>query len=102
MYGTLAKHGYEARMIDEPEDPQRPDNLWKPLPGDAGAHGVFDDRTTPHSIELGLNKKRRWIFAGVAMLEVGVAAVTFRRRSGRFSRIVDDTGHTALLKRDAF
>src|SRR5436190_15227170 len=40
----LAKHGYEAQMIDEPENPNRPDNLWSPLPGDHGAHGVFDDR----------------------------------------------------------
>jgi NAD(P)-dependent dehydrogenase (short-subunit alcohol dehydrogenase family) len=41
----LAKHGYEAQMIDQPEDPGRPDNLWSPLPGDHGAHGVFDDRS---------------------------------------------------------
>src|SRR5881409_1713552 len=54
----LAKHGYDAQMIDEPEDPHRPDNLWAQLPGDAGAHGVFDDRSTPLSIELELNKKR--------------------------------------------
>jgi len=43
----LARNGYDAQMIDEPEDPDRPDNLWEPLPGDAGAHGVFDDRAQP-------------------------------------------------------
>jgi hypothetical protein len=53
-------------MIDEPEDPNRPNNLYEPLPGDAGAHGVFDDRSRPLSIELELNKKRTWLFAGAA------------------------------------
>jgi hypothetical protein len=55
-------------MIDEPEDPNRPDNLWKPLPGDHGAHGVFDDRATDRSIEFELNKQRGWILAGAAAL----------------------------------
>src|SRR3954452_3751986 len=62
----LAKHGYEAQMIDEPEEPNRPDNLWHPLPGDAGAHGVFDESATDVSIEFELNKKRGWIVAAAA------------------------------------
>ena len=70
----LAKNGYEAQMIDEPEDPNRPDNLWEPLPGDHGAHGVFDDRSRDVSIELELNKKRGWILAGAAALLVACAA----------------------------
>jgi NAD(P)-dependent dehydrogenase (short-subunit alcohol dehydrogenase family) len=64
----LAKFGYEAQMIDEPEVPGRPDNLYSPLPGDAGAHGVFDDRSTDHSIALELNKRRGWIALGAAAL----------------------------------
>jgi len=66
----LAKNGYDAQMIDEPETPGRPDNLWSPLPGDHGAHGVFDDRSTDVSIEMELNKKRGWIAAGAAALLV--------------------------------
>src|SRR5438067_1516412 len=62
----LARNGYEAQMIDEPEDPDRPNNLYAPLPGDAGAHGVFDDRSRPVSIELELNKRRGWVAAGAA------------------------------------
>jgi NAD(P)-dependent dehydrogenase (short-subunit alcohol dehydrogenase family) len=62
----LARHGYEAQMIDEPEEPGRPDNLWSPLPGDHGAHGVFDDRSTNVSISMQLNKRRGWIIAGAA------------------------------------
>ncbi len=64
----LARHGYEAQMIDEPEEPGRPDNLWSPLPGDHGAHGVFDDRSVNVSIEMELNKRRGWIWAGAAAL----------------------------------
>jgi len=69
----LAKHGYEAQMIDEPEDPNRPDNLWSPLPGDHGAHGVFDDRATARSIEFELNRRRGWILAGAAALFLACA-----------------------------
>ena len=74
----LAKHGYEAQMIDEPEDPDRPDNLWEPLPGDAGAHGVFDDRAVSRSIELEMNKRRPWFFAAAALLLLA-GLVTTRR-----------------------
>jgi NAD(P)-dependent dehydrogenase (short-subunit alcohol dehydrogenase family) len=70
----LARNGYEAQMVDEPEDPNRPNNLLSPLPGDHGAHGVFDDRSTNCSIELELNKRRGWIIAGAALLLAGVIA----------------------------
>jgi len=69
----LAKHGYEAQMIDEPENPNRPDNLWSPLPGDHGAHGVFDDRATDRSITFELNQRRGWILAGAAALFLACA-----------------------------
>lgn len=45
----LARNGYESQQTDEPVDPDRPHNLWEPLPGDRGAHGRFDDRATTHS-----------------------------------------------------
>ncbi|HEY6844347.1 MAG TPA: SDR family oxidoreductase, partial [Thermoanaerobaculia bacterium] len=72
----LAKHGYEAQMIDEPEDPNRPNNLWEPVDAneDRGAHGVFDDRSMPKSVELELNKNRSWIAAGAAAVLLGVLA----------------------------
>jgi len=45
----LARTGYESQQTDEPADPNRPNNLWEPVPGDHGAHGVFDDRASDHS-----------------------------------------------------
>src|SRR5947208_2753238 len=32
----LARTGYDAQQTDEPADPNRPDNLWEPVPGDHG------------------------------------------------------------------
>ena len=73
----LAKNGYEAQMIDEPEDPGRPDNLWSPLPGDPGAHGVFDDRATSRCVEMELNKRRPLILAAASAI---LAALWLARR----------------------
>ncbi len=41
----LARVGYQAQMTATPDPGARPSNLWKPLPGDRGAHGRFDDRS---------------------------------------------------------
>jgi NAD(P)-dependent dehydrogenase (short-subunit alcohol dehydrogenase family) len=75
----LAKYGYDAQMVDEAEVPGRPDNLWSPLPGDTGAHGVFDDRSTDVSVEMELNKRRGWIVAGAAALLVACVAGSRRK-----------------------
>jgi len=71
----LARHGYDAQMTDQPEDPARPNNLWSPLPGDHGAHGVFDDRAVARSTTFELNKKRAWIVAGAALFALGLIAI---------------------------
>lgn len=47
----LADAAWKGQMYDGPEDPDRPDSLWEPLPGDHGAHGAFDRRArrwSPH------------------------------------------------------
>ena len=64
----LAKAGYGSQMRNEPEDPQRPDNLWEPLEGDHGAHGVFDARSRASSPQLWASKNKGWLaFAGAAL-----------------------------------
>jgi NAD(P)-dependent dehydrogenase (short-subunit alcohol dehydrogenase family) len=47
----LAATGFESQQTSEPEDPNRPDNLWEPLGGDHGAHGRFDDRASDWSAQ---------------------------------------------------
>ena len=38
----LAKTGYDSQQTNRPVDENRSDNLYKPVPGDHGAHGDFD------------------------------------------------------------
>jgi hypothetical protein len=49
----LARNGYASQQTDEPEDPNRPDNLFSPVPEDRGAHGRFGDRAASFSLRLG-------------------------------------------------
>ena len=38
------KRAWEGQETGQPVSPQRPDNLFEPVPGDYGAHGIFDDK----------------------------------------------------------
>jgi NADP-dependent 3-hydroxy acid dehydrogenase YdfG len=59
----LGRVGYAAQQTDEPVAPGREDDVDRPLPGDRGAHGDFDDRAKGWSGELWLRMNRRWIAA---------------------------------------
>jgi NAD(P)-dependent dehydrogenase (short-subunit alcohol dehydrogenase family) len=59
----LAQTVYQGHQTDEPEDPHRPDNLWKPVSGDHGAHGPFDDRAKRRSLQLWVTTHRRSLAA---------------------------------------
>lgn len=48
----LARTGYDSQFTDEPADPERPDNLYRPLAGDFGATGHFDARAHTRSLQL--------------------------------------------------
>ena len=75
----LGKTGFASQQTSEAEDPDRPDNLWKPLKSDHGAHGTFDSRAHEHSWELQASLARRWIGAGLA---VAAAALVLASRRG--------------------
>ena len=64
----LASMGYDAQQTTRPIDPDRPNNLWEPLPGDAGAHGMFDDRASRYSVQLWVNLHAGWLAAGAVGL----------------------------------
>jgi NAD(P)-dependent dehydrogenase (short-subunit alcohol dehydrogenase family) len=53
----LARTGFDSQQTNEPADPNRPDNLWHPLPGDRGAHGRFADRSSSTSPQTWLNER---------------------------------------------
>lgn len=48
----LGQTGYASQQYDGSSDPDRPANLWEPLPGDWGAHGDFDSRARSWSTQL--------------------------------------------------
>ncbi len=67
----LARTGYDSQQTDEPADPNRPNNLWAPLPGDHGAHGRFASRSADTSAQTWLNERlpaMALLLAGGALL----------------------------------
>jgi hypothetical protein len=74
---VLAKMGYTAQQTDEPIAPDRPDNLFAPVPRDFGAHGVFDARAKNSSVAWWLSKHRAAIAACGA---IALGALLLARR----------------------
>jgi short-subunit dehydrogenase len=48
----LSKTGYASQQTDQAVDQDRPDNLYEPVPGDHGAHGIFDKLSHEESPQL--------------------------------------------------
>jgi NAD(P)-dependent dehydrogenase (short-subunit alcohol dehydrogenase family) len=69
----LGRIGYSSQQGEEPEEPGRPDNLFTPVPGDAGAHGAFGDRAT------GTMVPPRMIAVGVAVFALAAIALARSR-----------------------
>jgi len=80
----LGRTGYAAQQTAEPEDPDRPDNLWEPVEADVGAHGRFDAIARRQSWQIWLSEHRRALaLAGIGTL---VAAAWARGRDPRSRR----------------
>jgi short-subunit dehydrogenase len=74
----LGWRGYESQLTNEPENPDRPDNLMSAVEGDYGAHGDFDARAKRRSLHLWLTTHRAPLAAaGLA------AAIAVRHRRAR-------------------
>ncbi|MBK6264055.1 SDR family oxidoreductase [Marivirga sp. S37H4] len=56
---VLARNAFEGQKTDKPENPYKRHNLWKPIPGDHGAHGEFGKQAKSSSIQLRISK--HWI-----------------------------------------
>ena len=67
----LAKTAFKGQQTDQPVSPDRPDNLFAPVPGPFGAHGNFDARAKTTSIQTFFSLHRLVIGACV----FGAAAV---------------------------
>ena len=75
----LARAAYSGQQTKEPEDPNRPDNLYQPVPGDHGPHGTFGSRARTSSPQLWTDKHRDGLGLGLlALLGLGVVAYLSR------------------------
>jgi hypothetical protein len=74
----LAWTGYSGQQTDEPEDPNRPDNLQGPLDDtvDHGTHGRFDDRSRDFAPALWANTHRPTIALTVGTVVAAALAMT--------------------------
>jgi short-subunit dehydrogenase len=77
----LARTGYDSQQYDGRANPNRPNNLYKPVAGDHGAHGDFDDRAHSHSIELWAETHARLLAVGAGLGFAGAALATWMKRS---------------------
>ncbi len=72
----LARSGYDSQQYDGAEDPNRPNNLWQPVPGDHGAHGAFDARARSWSPQLWTSEHRTLVaLAAIALGILGLIAL---------------------------
>src|SRR3954454_1862040 len=55
---VLAKRGFSGQQSDKPADPDRPDNLLEPAPGDPGPHGPYDQKARTRSLQAQVAKRR--------------------------------------------
>jgi NAD(P)-dependent dehydrogenase (short-subunit alcohol dehydrogenase family) len=82
-----ARSAWDGQMTDEPALADRPDNLFEPPPGDPGAHGRFDARSTR---SVG-SASPGWVRGAVAVLALGAAAgaVALARGAREAERTLD-------------
>ena len=82
----LAKHAFKGQQTDQPVKPDRPDNLFEPVEGDFGPHGIFGDRAKNTSIQSSLNLKsmtllgHRGLVASAALVVSGLLFAALRKR----------------------
>jgi NAD(P)-dependent dehydrogenase (short-subunit alcohol dehydrogenase family) len=77
----LGRTGYESQQQDEPVEPDRPHNLWEPVPGDHGAHGEFDDRASDSSLQLWATTHRNQVALAAVAGGLVLGALLARRGS---------------------
>lgn len=70
----LGKTGYKAQQRDEPDSPDRPNNVWQPVTTSLGAHGPFDGKSRSFSLEAEVSKHRGWFLFGCGLVGATLCA----------------------------
>jgi hypothetical protein len=77
----LARTAISGQQVDDlPVSPERPDNLYDPLPDKAATHGIFNDQATSRSPQLWATTHRSVIAAALSTT-AALGAVALRRRA---------------------
>ena len=71
---VLLRTGWKSQHTEEPKPTESPDNLFKPLAGDPGAHGRFDERSRDTTAWTWLRLHRGLIRAGLGSGTMGLLA----------------------------
>lgn len=79
----LAATCYNGQQTDQPVPPDRPSNLFEPVPGDHGAHGIFDQKAHSRSAQFWETTHRSWLFLAGGGLAALAATALLGRRLGR-------------------
>jgi short-subunit dehydrogenase len=74
----LGTHGYDSQQTEQHVSPDRPDNLFQPVPGDYAAHGIFTTDAKSRSLQNWLNLHRAAASAAAAAT-IGIAAFLWTR-----------------------
>lgn len=75
----LARTGFADQQSDEPAQ-SRPDNLFEPVPGDHGAHGVFGEVAKARSWQWEVRARPRLVAAASGLLAAAGLATAAKRR----------------------
>lgn len=74
----LGESGYDSQQTAEPVSPDRPDNLFEPVPGNFSARGIFNDRAKTFSLQSWVDLNR-WPSALMAGGIVGLGAYLWKK-----------------------
>ena len=75
-----ARLAWDGQMFDGAPDPDRPINLYEPVPGHQAAHGAFDSRARSSSWELRLTMQASRVATAVSAL-AGLAVRALARQT---------------------
>lgn len=68
---VLARNGFEGQQTNEPESPDRKNNVWEPVPEDRGMHGGFGKQSATRSLTLWASLHRGFIATAAGVVVLG-------------------------------
>jgi NAD(P)-dependent dehydrogenase (short-subunit alcohol dehydrogenase family) len=71
----LARTGIEGQQHDGPADPNAPNNLYQPVPGEYGVRGAFTEQARGNSVQLWGTKHRAWVILGAIVTGIAASAL---------------------------